>query len=246
MSKKFLSVAIIVIGFAAMLGVVNAQGSSSTSSGLVATDPVRLLDTREGANIPVGAQETIELTVTGANGVPVDATAVQVNVTVTAGTESSFLTLFPEGAPPNASNLNWEPGQTLPNLATVRIGADGKIRIFNNAGSVHVIVDLAGYYVAIPTTAPGAGSTYSLTLTDGVQTNASEGVTLTTEGGSVFDFDFPIDVRSCNIATSVGQPGSFAVVSRDGATPNRVSVSIVDGRGGTTSSPDMGMVIHCP
>jgi hypothetical protein len=42
--------------------------------------------------------------------------AVVMNVTVTNTTASSFLTVFPAAAQrPVASNLNWVPGQTVPN-----------------------------------------------------------------------------------------------------------------------------------
>ena len=45
------------------------------------------------------------------------------NVTVTAPTASSFLTIWPSGAPlPNASSLNFVPGQTVPNLVVAPLG----------------------------------------------------------------------------------------------------------------------------
>jgi hypothetical protein len=91
------------------------------------------------------------LQITGAGGVPADATAVVVNVTVTAPTATGFLTLFPADATlPVVSNLNFIAGQTVPNLATIKLGetgpALGKINIYNSAGESHVIVDVAGYY----------------------------------------------------------------------------------------------------
>jgi hypothetical protein len=45
-----------------------------------------------------------------------------------------------------ASNLNWVAGQTIPNLVTVKLGAGGGISIYNAAGTVHVVLDLAGFY----------------------------------------------------------------------------------------------------
>ncbi|MCB1261814.1 MAG: hypothetical protein KDB33_15710, partial [Acidimicrobiales bacterium] len=47
---------------------------------------------------------------------------------------------------PLASNLNWPAGDTRPNLVTVKVGAGGKVSLFNNAGSVHVIADVVGWY----------------------------------------------------------------------------------------------------
>jgi hypothetical protein len=33
----------------------------------------------------------------------------------------------------------------LSNFAVVKIGSDGKIDLFNDAGSVHLLADIAGY-----------------------------------------------------------------------------------------------------
>ena len=69
-----------------------------------------------------------------------------VNVTVTNATAPSYLTVWPSGqALPLASNLNFGAGATVPNLAFVPLGGDGRIAIFNLLGSVDVIVDVVGY-----------------------------------------------------------------------------------------------------
>jgi hypothetical protein len=93
--------------------------------------------------------ETITVDVTNVPGSSVPATgvaAVVLNVTVTGPTSGSFLTVFPEGALPLASNLNFDPGETVPNLVIVKVGADGNVRVYNKLGSVHVIFDVAGWY----------------------------------------------------------------------------------------------------
>ena len=70
-----------------------------------------------------------------------------VNATVTEPTAPSYLTRVARGPPrPTPSNLNYVPGQTVPNLVTVAVGADGKVSVYNNAGSTHVIFDVVGYY----------------------------------------------------------------------------------------------------
>jgi hypothetical protein len=69
------------------------------------------------------------------------------NVTVTNPTAGSYLTLFPDGAPlATTSDLNFLSGQTIPNLVVVRLGANGKLDIFNAAGSTDVIADVVGWY----------------------------------------------------------------------------------------------------
>jgi hypothetical protein len=51
------------------------------------------------------------------------------------------------GGRPLASNLDFAPGETIPNLVVVPVGADGKIDLYNSLGTVNLIADLAGYYV---------------------------------------------------------------------------------------------------
>jgi uncharacterized delta-60 repeat protein len=119
----------------------------------VSLSPVRLLDTRVGTGAPVGkvaANGIVELQVAGAGGVPAEgAAAVVLNVTVTGPTKGGFITAFPTGEPvPTASNLNFVAGQTIPNLVTVKLGADGKVSLKNgSAGLTHLVADVAGYYL---------------------------------------------------------------------------------------------------
>lgn len=69
------------------------------------------------------------------------------NVTVTGTTGTGYLTVFPSGsARPLASDQNWSPGTTRANLVVARLGPDGRVAIFNSAGSTHVIVDVLGFY----------------------------------------------------------------------------------------------------
>ena len=72
----------------------------------------------------------MDLQVAGAGGVPATgASAVVLNVAVTGPTATSFLTAFPTGeALPLASNLNFDAGQTVPNLARPSWGPAGDSR----------------------------------------------------------------------------------------------------------------------
>ena len=42
--------------------------------------------------------------------------------------------------------MNFNKGFTGANLITVKLGTGGKVRIYNNTGSTHVVVDVMGYY----------------------------------------------------------------------------------------------------
>ena len=70
------------------------------------------------------------------------------NVTVTQPESYGYLTVYPDGtAPPLASNLNFTPGETVPNLVVAPVGADGKVDFFNgSSGTVEVIADVSGYF----------------------------------------------------------------------------------------------------
>ena len=91
------------------------------------------------------------------NEVPPEATAIACNLTVTGGTSGGNLRAFPGNSDviPLVSNVNWTTGQTVANYAIVGAATpgDGEFQAavgLHNAstrGSVHVIVDISGYFV---------------------------------------------------------------------------------------------------
>ena len=97
---------------------------------------------------PIGSGGTVELTVLGRGGVPLSGVdAVALNVTATAGTGESFLTVWPTGTSrPTASNVNFVAGQTVPNMVIAKVGSGGRVSIFNYASTVDVIVDVLGWF----------------------------------------------------------------------------------------------------
>jgi hypothetical protein len=125
--------------------------------------PQRVLDTRDGTGTggvvnPIGQGGAIDVKVTGVAGVPATGvTAVALNVTETQSSgPPSFITVWPTGSDrPVASNLNFNPGPSQPNLVIARVGTDGKVSIYNNLGSVHVVADVQGWYAT-----DTIGSTY--------------------------------------------------------------------------------------
>ena len=125
--------------------------SSGTGSVFHTAGPVRVMDTRYGTGVRLGAvgpHATVTLQVGAANGVPLKATAVVLNVTATGPTSSGVVTVYPNGETlPTVSNLNFTKGETIPNLVIVPI-VNGKINFTNGGGSVQLIADLAGYYAA--------------------------------------------------------------------------------------------------
>ena len=137
--------------------VVDVLGWFPTDAGYTSLVPGRLLDTRAGAATvdglfagvgKVGPGQTLNLTVTGRGGVPASGVGtVALNVTVTNPSAPSFLTVWPTGAArPNASNLNFTPGETIPNMVIVQVGTNGLVSIYNHAGATDVIVDVLGWF----------------------------------------------------------------------------------------------------
>ena len=131
--------------------------------------PYRICDTRPGApanqcntspNHTLGPNSSITIQVSGTNpagsssgGIPTGAVAAMLNVTVTNTTAASYLSVYPTGvAQPYTSNLNWVPGETVPNLVEVPLGQNGQVTIYNYGGSTDVIVDVQGYYATAPST----------------------------------------------------------------------------------------------
>ena len=117
--------------------------------------PARVLDSRPAGDTVDGqfqrsgvlaAGATMTLPVGGRAGVPPTAASVALNVTVTQAQGNGFATVFPcGGAVPNASNLNYLTGDTVPNSVITGLGAAGAICIYTSAAT-HLIVDIAGYF----------------------------------------------------------------------------------------------------
>jgi subtilisin family serine protease len=166
------NMAIVKVGNDGKIAIYNEGGSTQVivdvvgwfpdGSDYTGVDPQRLLDTRscsgcdtidglyeaEGALV---AQQTFFLPVVGRGTIPLTGVgAVALNVTVASPTASNYLTVYPSGAPqPTASNLNFTAGQTIANMVIAKVGNDGKIAIFNNAGSTQVLVDVVGWFPSV-------------------------------------------------------------------------------------------------
>jgi hypothetical protein len=90
------------------------------------------------------------LVVSGACGVPADAKALAVNVTVTNPAVQGHLRLWPgDAAMPLASTINFQARQTRANNAVVALAGDGTgtMKVFNAAaGTVDLVLDVSGYF----------------------------------------------------------------------------------------------------
>jgi hypothetical protein len=86
----------------------------------------------------------------GVCGIPAEATAVSLNVTVVNPGAAGFLTLYPPGVPrPITSTINFQPGQVRGNNAILPLaGMPPGLAVYYGAasGTVDVILDVNGYF----------------------------------------------------------------------------------------------------
>lgn len=146
--------------------------------------PCRAVDTRNAAGayggpaVAPGPKRVFVLA--GRCGVSTGATAVSVNITVVLPSAAGHLTVFPSGATqPVASTINYAPGRVRANNAILTLGTDGGVAVITGqpAGSVHVLIDVNGYFAdgatdvtraAPPLASPSPGlhtGTQSISLT---------------------------------------------------------------------------------
>ena len=136
-----------------LLADIAGYYSASSAGSYVPVVPLRFLDTRSGVGaapivIPSGGYD--DLKIAGARGVPTGALAAVLNLTATSVSNLSDVRAYPkptDGSFPVVSNLNPTKGATRANLAIVKPGDDGRVRLRVAGGSLHLIGDLAGYFI---------------------------------------------------------------------------------------------------
>ncbi len=118
--------------------------------------PCRLVDTRRPVG-PTGgpalaAGMVRSFPAAGQCGIPDDAVAVAVNVTVAAPSGGGELRLFPwGGAVPGSSTIAFAAGQSRANNAVPALGVAGKLAVACDLpsspnGTAHLVVDVSGYF----------------------------------------------------------------------------------------------------
>jgi hypothetical protein len=120
---------------------------------LYTVTPCRVLDTRNASGDYGGPALTHNgfrtFDMTGVCGIPSTARALSVNVTVVAPTAGGFVRFSPGCQFGNVSTINFSAGQTRANNAILPISATGELTagaVVPPTGSVHLIVDVNGYF----------------------------------------------------------------------------------------------------
>ena len=131
-----------------------ASVSATTGSSFTPLTPARLADTRSGAKVgnAAGTGAPLVVNVLNRGGLPGSGIgAVSLNVTVVDGglplVGGGYVTVYPCGTRPNASNLNFDAGQTIPNAVIAPVSATGDV-CFYVYGTAHLLVDVSAYFPA--------------------------------------------------------------------------------------------------
>lgn len=167
--RTFLTIALLAVPLATRAEAFVAPNDTAGMAlqpgpgGFVSLSPIRLLDSRQSAQGPLAANETRLVTVTGvgAGSPPRDAGAVALNITVI-NPNAGFLSVWPADEPePDTSALNFDQNQTVANAVTVRVSPSGQIAVRASA-TVHIIVDVLGWYAAPATQADAFGTSSAI------------------------------------------------------------------------------------
>ena len=203
--------------------------ATSTAAGRFVPRPsTRLYDSRPGPKRDAGSVMTLGLPA----GVPADAVALALNVTVTESSGPGFVTEFPAGRQmPTSSILNVDQvNQTRAAAGIFPVSASG-VALFVSGGG-HIVVDMLGYFTG-PSAAAG---------TDGLFTAADPTRLLDTRGASPLGSGVPLyPGGGLELATSQGGSIAYNVTSVNGnpgyvtafpAGTSRPSTSTVNSVGG--------------
>ncbi|HEX9003298.1 MAG TPA: choice-of-anchor Q domain-containing protein [Blastocatellia bacterium] len=121
----------------------------------------------QGTNNP-NANPALDLTVDGrgaglpspCNSIPGDAVVLVGNATTVfpqAPFGFGYLTIYPsDAARPTVASSNYGSGDIINGPFAVKLGADGKFKVYTFS-TTHLVIDISGYYSASPTDANGAG-----------------------------------------------------------------------------------------
>lgn len=133
---------------------LTVTGTPPPAPGFYTVTPCRVADTRDpagplgGPALAAGVARTFQ--VGGRCSVPVTAKGVSFNFTITQPTAIGHVTIYPASvAPPLVSTMNFRPGLTRANNAIVALGPGGALTVVSGqpSGTVHLIVDVNGYFI---------------------------------------------------------------------------------------------------
>lgn len=131
--------------------VVDFNGYMPATGAFRPLRPERLFDTRYDGQLgpasKVAGGGSVRVQVTGLSNVPVGAASISLNLTVTEAEAEGFVTAYPCGDVPLASNLNHPPVSAVPNAVVVGLDAGGGFCLYSTS-TAHLLGDLNGWYAS--------------------------------------------------------------------------------------------------
>ena len=133
--------------------VADVSGWFVHGGGVTPVVPTRLIDTRsaspQGAIVVTkkkyNANDELRLPLAAVAGLPSDGIGtVQLTVTATNPEATGFITVYPCGTLPVASNLNYVSNQTIAASVTTQVSSDGEVCIHTHS-TTNIIVDINGW-----------------------------------------------------------------------------------------------------
>lgn len=132
-------------------GYYTANTDGTAAGGFVPVTK-RIVVTRSGigaAKAAIGPGKSIDVQVTGANGIPAGASGAVVNlIAINTNASDGYLTPYATGATKPVNSLHYAPSENTSIQAQVPLSADGKMTIANSVTTVDLIVDVQGYFTA--------------------------------------------------------------------------------------------------
>jgi YD repeat-containing protein len=164
------------------------------------------LNTVNGAKTPAGPTSTTSVLVRGAKDsagrvVVPDTTAVDgvvVSIGASSTTAASTLIAWANGDPrPNTSMIAWDESENRTATYFGRLGASGKIDLYNASGDVALVVDVQGYFANAAVLPPKPPTSVTAVARDG---------SATVSWTAAVDNGFPLTGNTVAVATAAGAP----------------------------------------
>lgn len=261
----------VVLTLVATAAVMNAwhvdAAPGDDDATFVPITPCRLLDTREPAWNIWGPNVTQSVPAHGVHNlciIPTDAVGLSMNITAVRATEPTFLTIWPDDQPmPDASSLNPVPGQPpAPNAVTTELAPNGRFKVYNLQGHVHVIIDINGYYTTSSLEEISQRLDALETSARFVQVDAdSSGASIVRGRGvqavhraltGLYQVDFVDPVDQCawlatrnDVQAGLAEPGEITVEPRTSSDPDSLWIRTYDSSGTMADmAPGDGFSLH--
>ena len=191
---------------------------------------------------PVGALDgsgaPLKIRIGGTNNIPVDASAVALNVTAV-GTQApatgGYITVYPCGDRPIASNLNFVNGQTLANSVITPMSPNGDVCLYVY-GIANLIVDVSGYVPAAGFATVSATSSRFLDTrpeTEKVGKLDGTGVAKELQITGTAGIPAGISAVAMNVTavdTEASDVGGYVTVYPCGTRPNTSNINFIGGQ----------------